>query len=70
MKWLPKGRAYEPRGLTLQEKRDKASVRGKCRRNSRQRYCRLVRCIRTVEASKRKVKSPVAVCRSSIYGKR
>ena len=62
-------RLYEPKNLTVQEKRDKARVKGKCPRGSSARYCRLIRCIRTVEgkAKKDRPRSPVAVCRASIY---
>ena len=59
-----------PRNLTVQERRDKARVSGMCRKGSRNRYCKLLRCIRKVESGKRKVRSPVAVCRSSIYRKK
>ena len=64
-------RKYEPYALTSIERRDKARVKGKCPRGSKSRYCRLVRCIRQVEKKQKRgrPRSPVAVCRASIYGR-
>lgn len=64
-------RKYEPFALTKLERRDKARVmkKGGCRITPRSRFCRLVRCIRKVEP-RRGVRSAVAVCRASIYGKK
>lgn len=61
-------RKYEPSTLTMREKRDKARVKrkGGCKVAPRSRYCRLVRCIRKVE-QRDGVRSPVAVCRATIY---
>lgn len=66
-------RKYEPYALTKREKRDKARVmkKGGCRVNPRSRFCRLERCIRKVEKKRpRAVRSPVAVCRATIYGRK
>lgn len=64
-------RKYEPYGLTEQEKRDKSRA-GKCTATSKNRYCRLTRCIKKVEkkcsATGQCPESPVAVCRASVYG--
>lgn len=59
------GRLYEPYGLTLQEKKDKARIRGHCTLKSNNRYCRLTRCIKKKEHDKNI--NAVAVCRASIY---
>lgn len=62
-------RLYEPYALTKQEKRDKARVKGICKPSSKNRYCRLVRCIQKVEPKEDDVESAAAVCRATIYAK-
>jgi len=72
-------RKYEPYGLTKRELRDKRNAMRQARKKrvslsklckkSRNRYCRLARCIKKTEPSQRKglIRSATAVCRRSVY---